>query len=644
MARRPRRPEIGAAKYKRFRASYTLQNTNKIRPLLSRQCIPSYLAQNRYELWGNAVSISKRKFCLILIKPSHYDDDGYVIQWLKSPIPSNSLASVYGLTQDCIARKVLGADTEIDVHALDETNTEVRIDRIAKLIEAADAGMVMLIGVQSNQFPRALDIARPLRARGLQVGIGGFHVSGTISMLNGDDAGLREAQALGISIFAGEAEGRLEEVLQHANANALKPLYNYMNDLPGIEDTPVPFMPAGHVSRTAYNLTSFDAGRGCPYQCSFCTIINVQGRKSRRRSPDDVESIVRMNLAQGVHRFFITDDNFARNKDWEPIMDRLIAMRETEKLDFNFIIQVDTLCHRIENFVEKCARAGVKRVFIGLENVNPANLMSAKKRQNKITEYRTMLLAWRAHHVITYAGYILGFPTDTPERILHDIDVIKRELPVDILEFFFLTPLPGSEDHQKLFRAGVEMDADLNKYDLNHMTTAHPVMTREQWEGIYAKAWEHYYTPEHVETIMRRAAVSGISAANILFLCTWFLGSVKIENVHPLEGGGVRLKFRHARRPELGVESPLLFYPKYWGETAAKLARWAKLYLTLGLIYRRVEKDPAKSRYTDTALTPVSDHEQDLEMFQSDDALAYLSQEKRLERARHGEFGAVAGE
>jgi hypothetical protein len=588
-----------------------------------------------------AVSVTTRRFCLVLIKPSHYDDDGYVIQWWKSPIPSNSLASVYGLTQDCIDRQVLGENTQIEVHALDETNTEVNVDKIARLVEAADVGMVMLIGVQSNQFPRALDIARPLRARNIQVGIGGFHVSGTISMLNGDDDGLREAQALGISIFAGEAEGRLETVLRDADANALQPLYNYMNDLPGIEDTPVPFMPAGHVSRTAYNLTSFDAGRGCPYQCSFCTIINVQGRKSRRRSPDDVERIVRMNLAQGVHRFFITDDNFARNKDWEPIMDRLIAMREVEKLEFNFIIQVDTLCHRIEGFVEKCARAGVKRVFIGLENVNPANLVAAKKRQNKITEYRTMLLAWRAQHVITYAGYILGFPTDTPERILHDIEVIKRELPVDILEFFFLTPLPGSEDHQKLHRAGTAMDKDLNKYDLNHMTTAHPVMSREQWEGIYAKAWDAYYTPEHVETIIRRAIASGISGANILFLSTWFLGSVKIEHVHPLEGGGVRLKFRHARRPELGVESPLVFYSKYWAETAKKLTQWAQLYLRLGLIYRRVEKDPDKLAYTDIALTPVSDeeHEQELEMFQSDDALAYLSQEKRFAKARQGEFG-----
>ena len=198
-------------------------------------------------------------------------------------------------------------------------------------------------------------------------------------------------------------------------------------------------------------MTSFDAGRGCPYQCSFCTIINVQGRKSRRRSPDDIEEIVRVNVAQGLHRFFITDDNFARNKDWELILDRLIQLREVEKLEFGLIIQVDTLCHKLPNFIEKCRRAGVRRVFIGLENINPANLMAAKKKQNKITEYRKMLLDWKQAGIITYAGYILGFPNDTVESIAHDIEVIKKELPVDLLEFFYLTPLPGSEDHQKLF-------------------------------------------------------------------------------------------------------------------------------------------------------------------------------------------------
>src|SRR5437773_403407 len=443
---------------------------------------------------------ASKRFSLVLVKPSHYDDDGYVIQWLRSAIPSNSLAALYGLARDCAERRVLGDDIDLTIHTFDETNTRIRPEKLARMIEKAGAGMVMLVGVQSNQFPRALDIARPLRARGLKVGIGGFHVSGTISMLAGVDPDLDQARAMGISLFAGEAEGRLEEVLRDATKNALKPMYNFMADLPGIEGAPIPLITALRAWRTAGGLTSFDAGRGCPFQCSFCTIINVQGRKSRRRSADDVEKIVRENVAQGLHSFFITDDNFARNQDWEAILDRLIQLREVEKIRVTFILQVDTLCHRIPRFIEKSARAGVKRVFIGLENINPDSLVGAKKRQNKITEYRKMLLAWKDARVTTYAGYILGFPGDTVESIRHDIEIIKRELPVDMLEFFFLTPLPGSEDHQKLVRAGTPLDADLNRYDLNHSCAPHPQMSRSEWERAYTVAWDTYYTMEHMET------------------------------------------------------------------------------------------------------------------------------------------------
>ena len=110
------------------------------------------------------------------------------------------------------------------------------------MIEEAGAGMVMFVGVQSNQFPHTLDLAKPLLERGVQVAIGGFHVSGTMSMLGGNDADVHRAKAMGISLFAGEAEGRLEQVLQDAYAKKLKPLYNYMADLPGIEGAPIPLI------------------------------------------------------------------------------------------------------------------------------------------------------------------------------------------------------------------------------------------------------------------------------------------------------------------------------------------------------------------------------------------------------------------
>ena len=456
-------------------------------------------------------------------------------------------------------------------------------------------------------------------------------------MLGGVDADLDRARAMGLSLFAGEAEGRLELVLRDADAGALKPLYNYMDDLPGIEGAPVPLLRVDRAQRTIAGTTSFDAGRGCPYQCSFCTIINVQGRKSRRRSPEDVERIVRLNYAQGLRAFFITDDNFARNKDWEIILDRLIYLREVEKFNTSFIIQVDTLCYKLPNFITKCARAGVKRVFIGLENINPDNLLGAKKRQNKITEYREMLLAWKSAAVLTYAGYILGFPNDTFESIMHDIDVIKRELPVDLLEFFYLTPLPGSEDHLKLSKAGVPLDPDMNKYDLNHICTAHPKMSREEWDRAYKMAWQRYYTIDHVETILRRVAQTRANASNALFLITWFMGSINIEHIHPLESGLLRLKYRRDRRPGFAVEPIWSFYPKYFAEMASKVVRWGTLYLRLRRIYLGIKRDPNRFNYTDLAMTPVAGDEAEThELFGTDAARAFIARTQRVKQAQEG--------
>src|SRR5947207_8190718 len=102
---------------------------------------------------------TKRHFQFVLIKPSHYDDDGYVVQWVRSSIPSNSLACVYGLISDAAERRVLGPDVDVDIAAFDETNTRVRVNRIIDLFRRHGGfGMVGLVGVQSNQFPRALDI------------------------------------------------------------------------------------------------------------------------------------------------------------------------------------------------------------------------------------------------------------------------------------------------------------------------------------------------------------------------------------------------------------------------------------------------------------------------------------------------------
>jgi radical SAM superfamily enzyme YgiQ (UPF0313 family) len=550
--------------------------------------------------------VAGRTFKVILIKPSHYDADGYVIQWWRSLVPSNSLASMYGLMAECAAAKSLGDDVDIDIEAYDECNTVIDVKGAIRKIGSAKSGFVGLVGVQSNQFPRTLDIARELRAAGVTVVIGGFHVSGCLSMLPEMPDDLKAALDLGVILFAGEGEGRVAALLREIDGGKTKPIYNYLSDMPEMAAATLPILPRWAVTRVAGHYTSFDAGRGCPFQCSFCTIINVQGRKSRYRTPDDVEAIVRANAAQGITRFFVTDDNFARNKNWEPILDRLIELREQHDFNIKLLLQVDTLCHRIPNFIPKAARAGCTAVFIGLENINPESLMGTKKRQNKIWEYRDMLQAWKKAKVMTYAGYILGFPTDTPESIARDIEIIKKELPIDILEFFFLTPLPGSEDHKKLLMRGVPMDPDMNKYDLEHACTAHPLMAQETWERVYADAWQQYYTDEHMEKVMRRAVVAGISRRKLLDSLVLFSGAARIEGVHPLQFGYVRRKVRTQRRYGMPIVNPLVFYPWRAYDALRAAGQWLRRMLRYSRILKRVVADPATYTYFDEAMQPVT--------------------------------------
>ncbi len=591
--------------------------------------------------------MSQKIFYLILIKPTHYDDDGYPIQWMKSSIPSNTLAAMYGLADNCKSRNGLGSDVEMRIVTIDETNTRVRPEKIIREIKNANAAaLIGLVGVQSNQFPRACDLSKPFLEAGLQVMVGGFHVSGCLSMLPELPESIRALQDKGVSMCAGEVEnGRLDEILNDAIRGELKPLYNFMADLPSINGEPTPFLPLEMVDRTEGRWTSFDLGRGCPFQCSFCTIINVQGRKSRFRTAEDLEHIVRENIAQGIHRFFITDDNFARNRDWESFFDKLIELREEHHLKIKLIIQVDTLCHQIPRFVEKAGRAGVNKVFIGLENINPQNLLEAKKRQNRITEYRRLIQAWREYRVTIYAGYILGFPADTKASILQDIEIIKRELAIDVLEFFYLTPLPGSEDHQKLYKADVWMDPDLNKYDLNHQVSNHARMSREEWDDAYKAAWTSFYSRDHMVTVAKRAASlpHGRTRAKLKQML-WFSLMYFHEGVHPLEGGIFRYKLRKDRRPGMPLENPISFYSRYGAGIAKRVVYYGYRYYSTYRLWTKARTAKDRYDYTDMAIAPPGDDDfEDLEMFTETSGGEAAVAKKHADEARREKIlGAAA--
>jgi hypothetical protein len=151
-------------------------------------------------------SASSPRFQLILIKPSHYDNDGYVVQWLRSTMPSNSLAAVYSLALGAAERQLLGPDLPIDVMAMDETKPAYAPRDRAPQAQWRSRTRRHRRRAVERVSPR-VDIARPLRAAGVQVMIGGFHVSGCLSMLRLPDD-IKEAQSSGAPMRRGRGRPR----------------------------------------------------------------------------------------------------------------------------------------------------------------------------------------------------------------------------------------------------------------------------------------------------------------------------------------------------------------------------------------------------------------------------------------------------
>ena len=382
-------------------------------------------------------------------------------------------------------------------------------------------------------------------------------------------------------------------------------------------------------------ISSFDAGRGCPFLCSFCTIINVQGRKSRYRTADDIEAIVRSNQKNGVRYFFITDDNLARNRNWEAIFDRLIQLRQ-EGLNSRFVIQVDTACHKIPRFIEKAAAAGVKRVFIGLENIDPDNLIAAKKKQNHIADYRELLLEWRKHRL----HHLLRLHHRLPRRHAGIGRAPHRDHQARAAARHSAVLLPDPPARLRGPRQGGRggrrhRPRPQQVRPRARGLTDHPRMSRAEWQKLYHDAFRAYYTDDHMKTVIRRAAAGGARVDTVAFLLVTFWAASTLYNIYPLEAGLIRRKVRRDRRPTLPVENPLVFYPRYvWdllsihGQAAVKLAK-------IWWFMRGVLKDPNAKSYTDEALRMSDDYDHQ-EMYQLSDAARQAAREGEAHRgAQH---------
>lgn len=536
-----------------------------------------------------ALASGVRELDITLVRPTNYTDDGYPIQMRVGVIRSNTLTQMGTLARD-LASYPFFAGLQLTVRLVDEAIQRVPTKEIMRRSrEPGVKTIVMLVGVQSNQFPRAQDIASWFLPHHIPVMIGGFHVSGMLAMV-GLTADLRDAMCEGMILVAGEVEGeRLPAVVEDVLRGRAEPLYNFLNPTPDLSNIPTPRLTKADLEGFASPYSTIDTGRGCVFNCDFCTIINVQGRTMRCREPGQVVDFVRRNYHDaGVIHSFFTDDNIARNPRWRELFAGLSELREEEHIPFTFMMQSDLAARKIPpgDFFRMAARAGCNQVFFGVESVNRDNLRSQGKFQNQVTEYKDLAAHLHSLGIACHAGYILGLPFDTQATITRDIAELQR-IGFDSASFYILSPLPGSKDHQRWWHERRWMDPDFNTYDSAHVAVAPERMTRAELMQSYRSAWDQFYAIDHMVSVLKVWRHDWSTYWNRLFFFAAYLYASKIEGLHPMNCGFWTVRHRDDRRSGFPREGLLPFWWNRLRTINGRLRGIVRLFLQLEEVWLR---------------------------------------------------------
>lgn len=276
----------------------------------------------------------------------------------------------------------------------------------------------------------------------------------------------------------------------------------------------------------------------------------------RFRNPEMIlANVKRMCEQHGKANFFITDDNFGRNPKWATILDGLAKLRK-EGYQINFMIQADLAAYRKKGFVEKLAAAGCHQIFLGMETVNQESLKGVGKSQNNVSDYANLCSTLHDHGIAIHAAYMIGFPTDTPQSILEDIETLKG-IEVDQASFFILTPIPGSEDHARAFVDKVPMDKDFNRYDSFHAICDHPNMSRGKLRAMLFRSFKEFYRSKQMIAALKRLPQENFWG--MFWNFAWYRNAALGEKNHPMMAGFFSRRSRRDMRPGYS-ESLLTFW------------------------------------------------------------------------------------
>ena len=367
-----------------------------------------------------------------------------------------------------------------------------------------------LIGISSDtvRFPWATLIAKEVKKQNKLILMGGPHPSvdpiNIIKSKIADYVVLGEGEETFLklvdSIDKGELYPKIKGVAYLDNNEEV-----YISSLTFISDldsVPFPDWDALYINKYknkyyGKRAVSIVSSRGCPFDCEFCSVSQLMGRRWRKRSVDNViEEMKILKYKYGFEFFVFFDDNFTVDpKRVIELSERML--KENLNVEWFAFSRTDEIVGH-ENMVKAMAKAGCRMLFIGFESASDEAMKEFNKMESVSISYDAVKIL-KKNNIDIFASFILGALSDNLQSVKKTVKFAKS-LKAKIDEFTILTPIPGTRLYKKLESKILTKDYSL--YDMTHLVFKHPNFTPEQLRKIFIKAYISVYaTPDKLFTM-----------------------------------------------------------------------------------------------------------------------------------------------
>jgi len=321
-----------------------------------------------------------------------------------------------------------------------DTNVERLRDRDLKW-----ADVVLLSGMHI-QSEALLAIVERCRARGLRTVVGGPIASS-----------MTPAELKADHVVIGEAESLIADLARDLEQGAAKVVYQ-ATERPEMETSPLPDLSLIKMKR--YSTMTVQYSRGCPFNCEFCDIIEIYGRRPRTKAVAQVlAELDQLRAAGWRESVFIVDDNFIGNKKRaKELLKALIEWRRQSRNSFPFITEASLNLADDPELMQLMKEAGFQSVFLGIETPDVSGLIATNKIQNTRRSLLDSVATIQSYGMQVMGGFILGFDTDRGDIFDRMVEFIQKSgIPIAMVGL--LQAMPGTQLFRRLWKEGRILDA-----------------------------------------------------------------------------------------------------------------------------------------------------------------------------------------